>query len=730
MALIIPSSVGGNINIEPVNTVTKTIVELEKPNTLIVPDRVSGKAVQVKEPQKETGFVKGISDFFTGDDRETRATRDLPELGKGGLLSGEDPLTIAKVSPILLTATNPAEIGRILSSSFENVRIQEDEKGNLIAANNKTGQRVIINKPGLSQLDILQGLGVAATFFPAAKIAGAIPAGARLTSGAIAKQAAKGAATAGATEALLQSGQKSLGGEFDTADIALSAGLGAGAEVIAPLARKFTDAVKSRKDLINVEDVAQAKTSIDTAEQAQKGIKKATGIEIPLFQGQKTQIPSTLDDQAFVTTLSAGSEKASRKIKIQNKSVDNAVSKLLDSIASRDAIVSGSTKVRNAAQKSLVDAKKSVRDKVSPLYAKASKDAAESGKVINLKPLNDFIRLELKNLVDDDPATIALKSFMNRIKPQKTKVPEASTILDAQGNKIVKTKASQLPISLERLQSAKLTTDAKIDSMAGITPNSATKNAKRLLTEAVKIYRNQIGEVSEGFIQANKKFAELMKPVDALENSIVGKISKIKDTELRTLSGKLFNPAETNPTIMLQAKSEIKKQDKQAWNEIVRTELEKRLGKVNVSDISTTSENVPLKLKNAIFGNSVQTRLLLNALDGDVKKNFLLLETVLNRASLGRAGGSQTATREARKAELSRGLIRVIIDTVASPVNAISGVGKEGSFNAAVRKLTKAVFDEKWKPRMSAIRKMNPKTPAASRAMSQLLNDVSKDENK
>ena len=34
--------------------------------------------------------VPELPEFITGEDRETRATRELPELGKGGLLSGED----------------------------------------------------------------------------------------------------------------------------------------------------------------------------------------------------------------------------------------------------------------------------------------------------------------------------------------------------------------------------------------------------------------------------------------------------------------------------------------------------------------------------------------------------------------------------------------------------------------------------------------------------------------
>ena len=171
-----------------------------------------------------------LPDFITGAGQETRATQELPELGAGGLLSQEDPLKIAAVTPVLLTTTNPRELGNILSSQFENVRITEDEKGNLIANNNATGSQVVINQPGVSQLDILQGLGIAATFSPAAKLATAGTKGAALTAGVVARRAAQAGVGAGLTEAGMQQAQEATGGEFNKEDVALASALGIVAE--------------------------------------------------------------------------------------------------------------------------------------------------------------------------------------------------------------------------------------------------------------------------------------------------------------------------------------------------------------------------------------------------------------------------------------------------------------------------------------------------------------------
>ena len=119
---------------------------------------------EVEAPPQDGGLISSVGEFFTGSDRETPATRDLPEIGRGGLLFGEDQAKTAAITPALLTATDPFEMGEILRNNFENVGVTQDEKGNFFATNNKTGAQVVLNKPGVSQLDILQGLGIASAF--------------------------------------------------------------------------------------------------------------------------------------------------------------------------------------------------------------------------------------------------------------------------------------------------------------------------------------------------------------------------------------------------------------------------------------------------------------------------------------------------------------------------------------------------------------------------------------
>lgn len=169
-------------------------------------------------------FGQKLADFFTGSQRQTRAREELPELQTSGLLSGEDGAKTAAISQAILTMTDPDEIAQALSSNFENVVVtyDKDPQGNIypILNNRENGAQTVINKPGVSGLDVIQGLGLGAAFFPSAK------AGAGTTA-ALSKMASVGAKSA-ATQTAIETGQAAAGGDFNPSDIGL-AGLFGGA---------------------------------------------------------------------------------------------------------------------------------------------------------------------------------------------------------------------------------------------------------------------------------------------------------------------------------------------------------------------------------------------------------------------------------------------------------------------------------------------------------------------
>lgn len=192
-----------------------------------------------KEEPRERGFIQGVKEMFTGSERQTRATKELPELQNSGLFKGLDIPAgqQAALFAALPTTTDPGEIAKMLRSSSPYIGISQDEKGNLIAANNKTGVQAVINKPGLTGLDVAQAVGIGAAFTPAGRVA-------TLAGGGLARQAVVLGAGSAATQAGLEGLQENAGGNFDGGDIAIAGALGAATPFVASAAGGVVDAGK------------------------------------------------------------------------------------------------------------------------------------------------------------------------------------------------------------------------------------------------------------------------------------------------------------------------------------------------------------------------------------------------------------------------------------------------------------------------------------------------------
>lgn len=167
----------------------------------------------------------------------------LPELGQGGLLGGEDGLKTSGAATAILTATNPNEIADILTNSFPNVGVsrqppsEEFPDGRIVAVNNESGVAVELNKPGLSQLDVVQFLGIGSAFLPTGRMA---------AGGATLGQAAlRGGAASGAIQTVVETGQALAGGAFDAAEVAIASGIGAASEFIMPAIKGTIPLIKS-----------------------------------------------------------------------------------------------------------------------------------------------------------------------------------------------------------------------------------------------------------------------------------------------------------------------------------------------------------------------------------------------------------------------------------------------------------------------------------------------------
>jgi hypothetical protein len=356
---------------------------------------------------------------------------------------------------------------------------------------------------------------------------------------------------------------------------------------------------------------------------------------------------------------------------------------------------------------------------VGPLYQQAFKEAEAAGSTVDLSPVISFVNSELKGLVSDDPAAVALNKFLSRLKGDKV---AAGKIIDVAGQPL--TKASTKPLTLQQLQSAKRTTDLAIDKMgSGGKTTAAQNNAKRLLSEAERLYVDQLGKISPTFSNANKEWSKHSDKITALENTVIGRVAKVADDKLHQVSRELFRGGDTNSEVIEQTRRVIESTNPEAWSSIMRIEAQRRLSKVALEGTKLTPDNIPNKLVRALFKTGEEEKLFFAGMTKDQRTSAMYLKKALERAGLGRPGGSQTGVRGVIKERLD-GAGLAIRRFFKNPVERLVSTGEESAFNRNVSSLADVIFDPKWSPRLKELRKFNPNSPAAARAMTQLLNDI------
>lgn len=198
---------------------------------------------------------------FPMEPGESRASQELPELfgtfgwepgkfeglaqplsmlptpkfessGVGATLSPQDALQISAAG---MTMFDPQEIASMLLQTDEETGerkwpefgISYAPDGALVVSNDKNGAQAVINRPGMSTMDVMQMLGITAAFTPAAKLTAGVAATApRILAGGI---------TAGITEDVIQRWQEAGGGDYDPGDVAAATALGPIIDVARPV---------------------------------------------------------------------------------------------------------------------------------------------------------------------------------------------------------------------------------------------------------------------------------------------------------------------------------------------------------------------------------------------------------------------------------------------------------------------------------------------------------------
>ena len=339
------------------------------------------------QTRDERSPIQNITDIFTGNDRQTWESENLPSFYESGIINRLSIPKIAAVTALSQITLDPREFGEIIVNldPDKKFKLSEDPAGNVILNDTETGKRAMINKPGFDSYDAVQTGSQAAMFTPigrAASISGmgvskAIPQLAKnvMAGGATSNPLTKKAIAAqvvsqGAKDAGIQAAQEGIhsqvGGKFDSDEVMLSGGissggtaLGHGISAASPLWRNI-DKTNPTRSQNQQREINRAFEDIDLLENNGFG---ATTSQIPYIHKETPFRESMLEGARHMPWLKMGE----RSVEENQRRVANAQRfasryKEADRLAAYEDLKAGRQKIKTAVGQQLGNIRQDLYD--------------------------------------------------------------------------------------------------------------------------------------------------------------------------------------------------------------------------------------------------------------------------------------------------------------------------------------------------------------------------------
>ena len=682
---------GRNLLAQPVQPQAVEPVAAPAQGRNLLPQQVASQPVQ---PPQQQGFLSSIGSAIAGANRGVNTTVNaITSAVTGGdrrTLEGSAARELidapirdigGKIGFNLALNFDSAEIEQVVKEQFGEESVRKDDKGNSFVTVN--GEEFVLNAPGLSKQDIGATIGNIISFLPAARVSA--------LGQTVAKRLGLGAISSGVTQTGIETAEAATGGEFSPGEVASATVFGALGEI--------PSAIKQTQRLTPDAATLLPQVSPEQAELARR-TKAETGISILPSQATEAQ-QDALVNVVLARDPTVG-PKFTARLKEQSQDAFGAVTNMLDMLATSDEAAAAALDIRNTSVEAISAARKSRTKETAPMFRSAFDQANEAGLVLDttaiVSSLNDQI----------DLASGAIKKELLILR---------NTVMEA-------TNPSKLGSNVEKLKNAQLSIANQADTLK--VNNALDKKLETSLNDTRTAIRDQLVNEVPGFNEANELFKELSPAVDLIKEG-VGNIAKIPDDKLANVRRQLFNWQEfnANPQSIRSAKRVIEGANPEAWNAILRNKLSQDLAEVGV-ETATDATDANFNFIQQFWSKSLKGKdkaLMMQALDGDGKKNFNALSEAFQRT---RVRPQQSAT--VQLADITTSLdgkngVPGTIDAILNPLS--SGVfskvfGSPQVRENNIRLLSDILLDPKWWDRLSEIRMLGMETPKGGAAFAQL----------
>lgn len=224
--------------------------------------------------------------------------------------------------------------------------------------------------------------------------------------------------------------------------------------------------------------------------------------------------------------------------KLKKKLDEEAIKKLLKNISPKDENAYEET--RALAKKIISKKERALQEKANPYYKIAESQEIEPAKLTELTH-NGIIEKALKSVIKEPKYRAEIEGYnINSIK-----------VLD-----VVK---------------------KKIDGLMDAAKRSGNKDDARLYKKAKDLLVREMDEISPDYKKARAIYSEESPLIDTLRNRQIGKISRLKDDQIKQVGNIIFDSSDFDKKSILRMATEFGKENPETWNRIIRNYMENAL---------------------------------------------------------------------------------------------------------------------------------------------------------
>lgn len=497
----------------------------------------------------------------------------------------------------------------------------------------KPGEWMYLNKPGVSMRDLTDVATTGAAFAPAGSVFNLMRG-----AGAGALKAGGAAATAaGATQGALDW----LGGALGTGEGVDPVGMAeAGLWQFIPDfgMSKFA----GRPAGAGLPQIAR--------ERAEQNLAASERMGVDLTRGQAAGAPASLERTKVLGQLPETSYQMTDFMQQQNEQARRATRDVTEALTPSN-LPEGQIPLDYAqrrAQGAIEGARAARREAGSPIYQAS---IHENPRAIDTTEIVNTLAGEIQGHSPGTPTHAALSRVQRWLGGERIENPDG--LLEPSN-----------VLSLEQAHNAQ----QELWDMADAARRAGNNNRARVLSDTRDEVIRYIEDTAPEYEEARNIWRELSKPVEELEQSVIGRMANADQATIESIANKAFDPYSRASSGVRVKMRDVLGED--AYNALLKDFIDKQLAKPQ--DIGTAElQNVPNQINRALFKNQAMRDMLTQFATADQRRAVEELSRVLDAAAKGRHVGSPTGTRQ----EVMRDLTSRLPESIGQILYKITGMG-------------------------------------------------------